>query len=169
MSHSAPPVTYPVGASKTEQALFAALAGSTAVALALWGHSWAWQWTRLPAPWWMSLVALAVWVAWWFWRSRHPLQGRLVWAPPDHEADPPGLDRAGDRPVTGHWRWFSPAYRHGVDLARVECVLDLQGSALLRVRTVAGLGLWLFLEQGLAPEHWPGLRRALKAHARPDR
>ena len=166
MRHCAPAVTYPVRPARTEPALFVVLALAHALALGWWAHAWAWQWVRLPAPWWLMLVGWLTWMAWWRWRMQHPLVGQLAWVPPDpSEAAVPATVR-GAPALPGHWRWFSPSYRHGVDLSQVECVLDLQSSVLLRLRTVAGLGVWVFLEQRHDAAQWLALRRALQAHGR---
>ena len=52
--------------------------------------------------------------------------------------------------------------------AREHCLsprvcLDLQSSLLLRVERQGGASEWLWLEQGLLPQRWPSLRRALAA------
>ena len=52
--------------------------------------------------------------------------------------------------------------------AREHCLsprvcLDRQSSLLLRVERQGGASEWLWLEQGLLPQRWPSLRRALAA------
>jgi hypothetical protein len=164
MRHCAPAVTYPVQPARTEQALFVVLALFQFLALGIWASAWSWQWARLPAPWWLMLVGWLIWMVWWRWRMHHPLEGRLAWLPPDQE----GSTVRGKFSLSGHWRWFSRSYRQGVDLAQVECVLDLQSCVLLRLRTVAGLGLWVYLEQRHDAPQWLALRRALQAHGRSE-
>lgn len=150
-----PAVTYPAGAPKAEYAALAVLALAWAAGLILWlmlaPHHVA------PPAWWASLVLGMGLLLWGLWRLRTPVVGELVWVP-----TPPG---AGPRSAarSGQWRWFSPAWRRGLELAELRCVLDLQGLLLLHWRSASGLSGWLWLERAQSPEHWRALRAAVLA------
>ena len=105
-----------------------------------------------PGSWWASAGFGSVLWLWNVWQWRRPLEGRLAW----------GADTSGE-PL---WRWFSDAYRHGTPLKRVHLVLDWQSVVLVRAETSAGLGLWLWLDAGRAPDSWQAMRRALHFRAR---
>ncbi len=89
------------------------------------------------------------------WQARHAPMGQLSWLPPRTHTDE--LDT--EAPC---WRWQSAAYRRGVPLTRLRCVLDLQSLVLVRADTTAGLGLWLWLSSEHEPDLWGRLREALR-------
>jgi len=154
-----PAVTYPAGAPKGEYTAMALLALAWAVGLMLWlaltpNHV-------APAAWWASLVAGMGLLFWCLWRLRASVTGELVWEPA-----PPGARRRSAA-GSGQWLWFSPAWRRGLALSELRCVLDLQGLLLLRWRSASGLGGWLWLERAQSPEHWRALRVAVLAQPQP--
>jgi len=151
----APAVTYPAGAPKAEYAALALLALAWAAGLMLWlllapNHV-------APPAWWASFVLGMGLLCWCVWRLRVPVEGELVWVPA-----PPGV-RNRSAAASGQWRWFSPAWRRGLELTELRCVLDLQGLLLLHWRSASGLRGWLWLERAQRPEHWRALRAAVRA------
>jgi len=154
-----PAVSYPVGAPKAEYVALAGLALAWAVGLLLWlvlapAHV-------APPAWWASLAAGVALLAWCLWRLRLPVQGELVWEPV-----PPGA-RSRIPGARGQWRWFSPAWRRGLELIELRCVLDLQGLLLLHWRSASGLRGWVWLEHSQNPALWQVLRAAVHDQRQP--
>jgi hypothetical protein len=150
-----PAVTYPAGAPKGEYTALALLALAWAAGLMLWlalapNHV-------APASWWLSFVLGMGLLSWCLWRLRASTVGELVWEPL------PAGARRRSAAASGEWRWFSPAWRRGLELTELRCVLDLQGLLLLRWRSASGLGGWIWLERAQRPEQWRALRAAVLA------
>ena len=116
--------------------------------LGVWLH--ALGWADLPGPWLASALAGLCLAAWTTWQWRRTVHGQLHWVPPSRDGD-------------AAWHWESAAYRRGVPLDGLRCVIDGQSWLLLRVRTRAGLGLWLCLSRRQRPDDWGRLREAVKA------
>ena len=154
-----PSVTYPAGAQQAEYAALAVLAVAWALGLALW-LALAPDFVA-PAAWWASLGAGSGLLGWGLWRLRTPVVGELVWEPL------PAGARRRSAAVRGQWRWFSPAWRRGLALSELRCVLDLQGLLLLRWRSSSGLSGWLWLERAQNPGQWRVLRAAVLAQPQP--
>lgn len=154
-----PAVSYPAGAPKAEYAALAGLALAWAVGLLLWlalapDHV-------APPAWWASLAGGLALLFWCLWRLRLPVQGELVWEPA-----PPGA-RSRSPAQRGQWRWFSPAWRRGLELIELRCVLDLQGLLLLRWHSASGLRGWVWLERSQNPAQWQALRAAVHEMRQP--
>ena len=152
-----PSITYPAGAPRAEYAALALLALAWAAGLMLWLALSPGQ--VAPAAWWLSFVLGMGLLFWCLWRLRAPVAGELVWEPA-----PPG-SRSRSAASGVQWRWFSPAWRRGLELTELRCVLDLQGLLLLHWRSASGLSGWLWLERAQSPEHWRALRAAVLAQA----
>jgi toxin CptA len=140
--HNAPPVSYPVGRSRFQAGLQAALwlLGAATVAL------WCWQVDTL--GWRQGVAALAVLgaglfagVAWW----KTPVAA-LRW---DGQ----------------QWFWSGGGTTFAV---QVSVHLDVQHHLLLRLRPDAGRPLWCWAERASQPPHWRSLRRAVYSPARPQ-
>lgn len=148
MAHLPPAVSYPVDtATLWVRGAVGGLFGAWALAQGLW----AWHWRAAgawPGAWWWSGFCALCLVAWTLWHLRFLPVGTLSWDPADDLA-PSG------------WRWTSAAYRRGVPLARVECVLDGQSVQLLKATTSAGLVLWLWPSRRSDARHWTAFRQAL--------
>jgi len=154
-----PTVTYPAGAASAEYTALALLAVAWAAGLVLWlalspGHV-------APPAWWASFAGGLCLLFWSLWRLRAGVTGELVWEPL-----PSGV-RSRSALVRGQWRWFSPAWRRGLELSELRCVLDLQGLLLLRWRSASGLRGWLWLERAQRPEQWRPLRAAVMVQPQP--
>ncbi|OGB01593.1 MAG: hypothetical protein A3E79_16845 [Burkholderiales bacterium RIFCSPHIGHO2_12_FULL_61_11] len=136
--HNAPPVVYPLGRSRFLGWLLLALWLAGLLALLLWSYA-----TR-QLDWRMAFAVAAVVgtgvlarVGW----NNSPT-GQLVW---DGEV----------------WRWESSSYRTGIGEYKLSLIADFQSMLLLRLENQAGARLWLWVEQGVLPERWLDLRRAV--------
>jgi hypothetical protein len=133
--YNAPAVTYPVGRSLFQAGLILAVLLAGAAAQGAW--------------WWLSAkhgvvhgLGWLLWLvfgAWAVWRGVHLQQAQLAWD---------GRD----------WRLQAGALRPRVT---PQVILDVQHSLLLRLRSEAGLPLWVWPVQRTQPERWLALRRAL--------
>jgi len=151
--YHAPPVSFPVGRSVWESRWLMALWGLAAVLAALGVARGADPWTQPAARAALAVLVLALCggaagLAWWL--RRRP-RGVLRWQ-------------------EGGWQWL-PADVRGmpgepVPVDRIERACDFQRRLLLRLHGGAGLPRWLWLEQDMAPAHWPALRHAVWARAR---
>lgn len=135
--HSAPAVSYPVGRSSRRTACLLLPWGLAGLACA----TWVLQSDRFSTA---HGLALILWlsVAWLVHTElRRQPEGLLAW---DGQS--------------WHWR-----------VQGVQCVgelhprLDWQQGVLLEFRSLDGRGFWLWLERGMAPLMWDGLRRAVYA------
>lgn len=145
---NAPSVMYPVGRCAFHGQLLLALA--VIVAASLWG----WRGSGVdPLLWLITLAGALLWLAWalraW-WRS--PV-GRLHW-----DAQATGLQNT----EAGAWFWLDSAGLAPQPLLGVETALDLQRVVLLRLRSVAAVPRWVWLQQPSDPARWLDLRRALQ-------
>lgn len=146
---NAPSVQYPVGRCVFERRLQAVFVLAWVLVQVVWITTPGWRWP--PGAWWVSFLGGLAGLWFWRWRSAHVPNGVLRW---DAAAQPEGL-----------WTWESAAYRRGTPLALVEWAWDRQVVVLLRLRTAAGLSLWVWLDRQSDPQQWEALRRALKAHS----
>ena len=156
MSHAPSAVSYPVNGACWVRRAGWCLAGlwfisQTAWALAWWDRNW-------PGAWWASLLVGSLLLVWTLWQAQHAPMGSLAWVPPRTQGSrSDAMDDDAPR-----WRWESAAYRRGVPLVNLRCVLDLQSVVLVRASTSAGLGLWLWLARDHEPDLWGPLREALR-------
>lgn len=128
----------------------AVLAGLWLLTLSVWAAATYPAW---PPGWVASAVLGAGLWLWCAWLQRRSPTGHLLWQP------------SADHPHRLHWQWHSAAYRQGVDVTHVRCVLDVQVAMLLHVRTRAGLALWLWASARRMPQDWGRLRQAVHASA----
>jgi hypothetical protein len=152
-----PEVVYPTGARGLQWLVLGALALSWLAGLGLWWQAYAGPTLDMPATWWAMLLAGLVVLSGSAWRIRVTPAGELHWQPPVRGQGTPSR--------VGQWRWFSPAWRTGLPLQRVDCVLDLDRCMVLRLQTVAGWVTWAWCHQAQAPERWSACRRAVHARA----
>lgn len=156
MAHAPSAVTYPVNGVAWARSAGLCFAGLWCVSQTVWAVAW-WERT-LPGAWWAALSGAALLGAWMLWQARHAPIGQLSWIPPHvRAAHTDALDTQA-----ACWRWESAAYRRGVPLVGLRCVLDLQSVVLVRASTAAGLGLWLWLTRDHEPDLWGRLREALR-------
>ncbi len=159
MAHAPSAVTYPVNGVAWARSAGLCFAGLWFVSQTVWAVVW-WERT-LPGAWWAALGGAALLSAWMLWQARHAPVGFLSWVPAHIHTHTGDLD-----PQAARWRWESAAYRRGVPLVKLRCVLDLQSVVLLRASTTAGLGLWLWSARAQEPDQWGRLREALRHHHR---
>ena len=139
--HSAPAVSYPVGRSSMRTAclLLPWLLAGLACAV------WVLQSEHFSAA---HSLALILWLGGaWLVQSelRRQPQGLLTW---DGQS----------------WNWGM----QGVQcVGRLRPRLDWQQGLLLEFQALDGRGFWLWLERGMSPLVWDGLRRAVYAPAAP--
>lgn len=151
---SAPSVTYPVGRCAFQGWLLIAIGVLAVLAWVLW-----WWLSAVPLTW-LTAMGAAGWLlwsvlAWLSWRATPA--GQLQW-----DALAVGSLENGRK---GVWRWLgSDGSVHVLD--KLVWALDAQGLILLRLRSGAGPGRWVWLEGRRDPLNWDALRRALMAHGR---
>lgn len=142
-SHPAPAVHYPVTRSLWLASILAFWSLAGCLALTAWAalgartHGGA---IAAAAALWLVCTALAAW----FWRAS-PV-GTLVWSGSAWALEP------------------LPAGGAGAVCATLQVGLDLQRCLWLRLQPEEGRPLWLWLEQGNAPQQWGDLRRAVYLH-----
>lgn len=165
MSSGPPSVDYPSD-SRTGPAVAQAM-GATLWLLML--ALWCWHATdglgaTPPAAWWFALALGLALLGHGVLSIRTGPAGLLRWqAPVPAGAHDPDQPDAAPRPVPGQWIWVSAAYRRGTPLTDIDWALDLQRAVLLRLRTRAGLSMWVWLRRASQPADWDALRRALTA------
>lgn len=150
-----PGVAYPTGVPGAEWLIGAVLALAWCTGQILWVRAHDWQLFTMSSTWWISGLAGGLFIGWNVWRIRVLAKGELVWEPmrvPGH-----------DRTVRGSWRLFTPAWRRGLALCRVTCVLDIDHLMILRLQSTAGLVLWVWCHRGHEPARWLDWRRAIHA------
>ncbi|MCW5653266.1 hypothetical protein [Hydrogenophaga sp.] len=156
--HNAPSVSFPVGRSRVHAQLVFLLGLGGLSGLSAWWllpsglgdmHGWLAGWGALL---WLCWAAAAVRV-WW----RAP-RGLLCW---DAQAR-----AAWNEGPAGLWLWRSAAQAFPVrELQRVDVMLDLQSTALLRLNGGPAGVAWIWVECRQAPSLWVPLRRALSRHS----
>ncbi len=135
--HSAPAVSYPVGRSSLREACLLLpwlLAGLVCAA-------WTLQSDHFYAA---HGLGLLLWLsgAWLVQAElRRSTEGLLVW---DGQS----------------WAWEAGGRRH---VGTLRLRLDWLQGVVLEFRPLDGPGVWLWIERGMAPGMWDGLRRALVA------
>ena len=136
-THSAPPVVYPLGRSRS-QAFFLLGLWLAGVLLAL-----SWFLTIPQLDWRLALVCVCSLIGGWaalsHWHSA-PV-GQLGW---DGQ----------------NWRWESSGYQTGIAEQQLFILADFQHLMLLRIENQAHASLWLWMERRAMPERWLDLRRA---------
>ena len=133
--YNAPAVTYPVGRSPFQVGLILVVVLAGAAAQGAWWCLSAKHGVVHGLGWLLWLVL----GAWAVWRGVHLQQAQLAWD---------GRD----------WRLQAGALSPRVT---PQVILDVQHSLLLRLRSEAGLPLWVWPVQRTQPERWLALRRAL--------
>lgn len=139
--HNAPAVSYPVGRSFVREACLLLpwlLAGLVCAV-------WALQSEQFYAA---HGLGLLLWLsgAWLVQAElRRPTEGLLAW---DGQS----------------WVWEAGGRRY---VGALRLRLDWQQGVVLEFRPLDGPGVWLWIERGMAPRLWDGLRRALYAPAAP--
>lgn len=140
--HNAPAVSYPVGRSRFHAVLICCASFIGAAALL----AWAIQTDQTHAK---QTGAGLVWLL------------SSAWAAFAWRRTPTGvLQFTGDV-----WNWTSPA---GAQPVTIDLALDLQRTLLVVARGTQSRARWLWLEQGLLPQRWIHLRRAVYAARRPS-
>lgn len=138
--HAAPPVSYPVEASRFARLALALAWCAGFAAVAAWS-------LQAAAPAWQTtfafLLLAACGLAAWRSGARAP-RGTLAW---DGEA----------------W-WWTPQGGAG-ETGRAERALDLQSLLLMRWHPTRGRTVWLWARHSSAPLHWDALRRAVHSRA----
>lgn len=147
-----PDLSYPCGAAHHEALGFWLLALLWASGLTVWAL--AVQTSDLPGAWWFSAVVGVAWMGWGFWRVPHRRQGTLIWA----------------NDARGRGRWVlsrQDGAARPQHLERLQVVLDMQSSLLLRATAPDGTPHWIWLHRRDAPPHWHALRRTVFSQATP--
>lgn len=138
ISHSAPPVVYPLGRSHVHGLVLLCVWLAGVLLVASWGV------LKPQLDWRTStcLLVLAVSGAAAFISWKNAASGQIVW---DGQL----------------WRWESAAYQAGVAEQQVSVMADFQHVMLLRIENKAKARLWVWAERKCMPERWLDLRRAL--------
>ena len=153
---AAPGVAYPTGAPVAESWVITGLAAAWLLAQAIWLHAHLEPWSGMPPAWWLSLVAGALLLGWSLWRLKALRAGQLIWTPT--------LPAAGSLPRdAGSWTLIHPDWPRGLPLRQVRCAVDLNQLMILELRSVSGLGVWVWCSQARQPSEWLALRRAVHA------
>lgn len=137
-THTAPPVVYPLGRSRSQAWALSGLWIACWVSAAVWFYTTG----KFDGRGFFAAVAilLAGAAAGWGWKNA-PV-GRLAW---DGQL----------------WRWESSGYQTGTAGAKLVVIADFQQLLLLRIENQAHASLWLWAEQNALPERWLDLRRAV--------
>jgi hypothetical protein len=139
--HNAPAVSFPVGRSRFQVQILAALAFLGFLAAVVWtAKAQAPDWRQ-----WLMLSGAALTGLGAFWQWHHAPTGQVAWSG-----------------SSWHWAESSDAVE-----ARVVVVIDLQRAMLL----ILGVGgnarkVWLWVERDASPARWLALRRAVYQHPR---
>lgn len=138
ITHSAPPVVYPLGRSRFQALLLAALWCVGTLSIVCWLYSG--QQARWHVV--LSLVALAcaglaALVGW-----QNTTAGQVIW---DGQS----------------WRWEGLGYECGIAEQRVSVMADFQGLLLLRIQGDTQKSRCVWCERSAFPERWLDFRRAL--------
>jgi hypothetical protein len=138
ITHSAPPVVYPLGRSRFQASFLLGLWLAGVLLAGFW---------FLAAPrldWRLGVVCVCSLIGGWAALSswRNAPVGQLRW---DGQ----------------NWCWESPGYQTGVAEQQLFVLADFQHLMLLRIENQAHASLWLWMERRSMPERWLDLRRAV--------
>lgn len=138
MTHSAPPVVYPLGRSRFQACLLAGLWCAGAFSILLWVYA------SPPIDWRVYFAGLAVmtsglaaFIGW-----KNTSVGQLVW---DGQS----------------WRWEGSDYQAGISDQHISVIADFQHLILIRLEDEAQKSMCMWCERASFPERWLDFRRAV--------
>lgn len=138
ITHSAPPVVYPLGRSRFQALLLAGLWAAGCASIVLWlfsGQQAVWHVVLSVTA--FSGAGLAAFIG-----GKNTKAGQVVW---DGQ----------------HWRWEVPVYQSGIAEHRVSVMADFQSLLLLRIQSDTQKSMCVWCERSAFPERWLDFRRAL--------
>ena len=136
--HNAPSVVYPLGRSRFQGGVLAALWLAGVLVTLLWALTAPRLDWRLGVA--MAALMVAGAAAWSGWRRA--AGGQLHW---DGQL----------------WYWESQGYQSGTPVRALSVALDFQRVLLLRLENHDHVTLWLWAHRASMPERWMDLRRAV--------
>jgi hypothetical protein len=142
--HNAPAVSYPVGRSRFQAQLFAAVSLAGLLASAAW-------FAQVQTPgWrqWLMLFGAVLTAMGTYWQWRQTVVGQLTWE-------------------GSSWRWTESDTSVSLQLV---LILDVQQAMLLLLRGArSARGIWIWVERDTSPTRWLALRRAVHQRPRADK